>query len=38
MEFLQKHGLAVGIYTNWYDWQQITAGQITPGQRQIRLW
>ncbi|VDO23738.1 Uncharacterized protein BM_BM2275 [Brugia malayi] len=33
-----KHGLLVGIYTNWYDWEQIIAGQITPNQRQIRLW
>uniref|UniRef100_A0A1I8EMM9 Lysozyme protein 8 n=1 Tax=Wuchereria bancrofti TaxID=6293 RepID=A0A1I8EMM9_WUCBA len=32
-----KHGLLVGIYTNWYDWEQIIAGQITPNQGQIRL-
>uniref|UniRef100_A0A0R3RS46 Lysozyme n=1 Tax=Elaeophora elaphi TaxID=1147741 RepID=A0A0R3RS46_9BILA len=33
-----RHGVTVGIFTNWYDWQQITSGQLTSDQTQIRLW
>ncbi|KAL3995394.1 hypothetical protein ACH3XW_25630 [Acanthocheilonema viteae] len=33
-----RHGLIIGIYTNWYDWKQIAAGQLTSNQGQIRLW
>jgi len=32
-----SYGIAVGIYTNWYDWQQIT-GAYTGFQTSARLW
>uniref|UniRef100_A0A1I7VRY0 GH26 domain-containing protein n=1 Tax=Loa loa TaxID=7209 RepID=A0A1I7VRY0_LOALO len=39
LKFLQKNGVITGVYTNWYDWQQITDnGQITYNQGQIPLW
>ncbi|KAM3718513.1 Lysozyme-like protein [Dirofilaria immitis] len=34
-----RYNLTVGIYTNWYDWQQITGGWSDWSiQGQIRLW
>ncbi|CAG9530024.1 unnamed protein product [Cercopithifilaria johnstoni] len=33
-----RYGIAVGIYTSWYDWKQITAGQLATEQGKIRLW
>ncbi|VDM94115.1 unnamed protein product [Onchocerca ochengi] len=38
----QQYALIIGIYTNWYDWQQITAGwskwSSSTQQLSIRLW
>uniref|UniRef100_A0A915PL38 Uncharacterized protein n=1 Tax=Setaria digitata TaxID=48799 RepID=A0A915PL38_9BILA len=35
----EKYDLTVGIYTNWYDWQQITAERVGWfDQEKIRLW
>ncbi|VDK88475.1 unnamed protein product [Litomosoides sigmodontis] len=33
-----QYGVVVGIYTNWYDWKQITNGELGVDQRRIRFW
>ena len=33
----QSYGVSAGIYTNWYDWQQIT-GNYNGFQNSARMW